>query len=318
MATLETQIVDEVIVSTRRKMLSIGSAALAGMFLAETPKASAQTTTYADSDILNFALNLEYLEANFYYLAAFGTTIDVSNAASTAAGALKLGVTGTGTQGVVTANATTQVAFGTDIAAGAYCVETAIEEGKHVNFLRNALSTAAVAQPAINLQGGVSGVTGAFDTLATAATIGTSFNPYSSSANFLVGAYIFEDVGVTAYHGAAPLISTTTMGKTYLAAAAGILAVEAYHAGLVRTTLYGKDAAANSTTLTGYTTLISNLRAALSKAALSSAPFPPTTTASPPSPRLPVWAAEPRPRPRASSMPMAPTPSPSAATRRRS
>jgi Ferritin-like domain len=254
MANQETQILEEVIASSRRKMLALGLTSLAGI-AAGAFALTAGAASFTDADILNFALNLEYLEGNFYYLAAFGTTIDVANAASTAAGAPKITLSGTvGTAGTVTGGS--QVPFATT-QVGSYAVETAVEEGKHVQLLLGALGSSAVAQPEINLGS-------SFPALATAAKIpnGSGFSPYASDDDFLVGAYVFEDVGVTAYHGAAPLLTNAANLKV----AAGILAVEAYHAGLIRTTMNYIDPA--GTGIAGYTNLISALRASLSQAGL--------------------------------------------------
>ena len=201
------------------KAVGLGGAATA-LAAATVQKASAQTTaTDFDVAILNFALNLEYLEANFYHYAVFGTPIDASLLA------------GTGTQGQIQGGQA--VPFSSPVVQR-LATEIAKDELNHVAYLRGQLGTSAVAQPAVDLS---ATPTSAFSQAAQAAGLvaaGAAFNPYANDESFLLGAYLFEDVGVTAYIGGSTLISN----KSYLAAAAGILAVEAYHASIVRQTLY--------------------------------------------------------------------------------
>ena len=200
-------IIEEVIAaaSNRRRFLgkiavaSAGAAALGAGF-----KMEGQTTTAAptDADILNFALNLEYLEAEFYTVATTGKTIDQ----------MGVSITGTGTQGAATGGKMVNLT-NSSFPTAAIANEIAEDERSHVTLIQQALTAAGaqpIAQPAINLD-----------------ALGIGFG---SVAEFLTLARAFEDVGVTAYAGAAPLISD----KGVLGYAARILAAESEHVANIR------------------------------------------------------------------------------------
>ena len=179
--------------------------AAAGVASVVDPSLANAQSGPSDFDILNFALNLEYLEAEFYTVATTGQTIT----------SLGVGVSGTGSSGQTTGG--NQVAFDTmDPTVRRYAEELAMDERTHVSLLRNSISAlggSPIAKPAINL-----------------GALGFGFG---SPAEFLRLSRIFEEIGVTAYGGAASLLTN----KTVIDYAARILATEAEHTGAIRSLL---------------------------------------------------------------------------------
>lgn len=166
--------------------------------------ANAQAPSAAD--VVQFALNLEYLEAEFYSIATTGQNIAQRGVA----------ISGSGTPGPTTTSFG-QVNFGNNLVLTSPSArDIADDEINHVIVLRGALmanGVTPVAKPAINL-----------DALAG---LGASLQ---NQRTFLVLARAFEDIGVSAYGGGAQFLA----GSPYLTAAARILAVEGEHTGNIR------------------------------------------------------------------------------------
>src|SRR5688500_9125866 len=196
--------------TSRRTALKIFGAAGAAAAFPSLGKAAEMLQVPKDEDIFNFALNLESLETEYYLRGAFGKGMDAADAGRYP-GPVRGG----------------RLVPWQDPDLRYFMEEVAMNELRHVRFYRKTLGSRAVSRPEIDLAGG-------FRAAAKAAGLGDNFDPFASEMNFFLGGMLMEDVGVTAYNGAATLIKN----KTFLQAAAGILAVESYHMGMARSTLY--------------------------------------------------------------------------------
>ena len=206
----EKNIIDEAVEnsSNRRsllKKLGLASAAMAAGATLGTKKLSAATAPSA-VEVVQFALNLEYLEAEFYSVATTGKTIEERD----------YDVSGIGTPGPTTTSYGKVNFANSFVLTGPVAMDIAADEIAHVQVLRQALLSTGytpVAKPAINL-----------DVLAAK---GASL---ANEQTFLTLSRIFEDIGVSAYAGGADFLS----GSPYLQTAARILSVEGEHVANVR------------------------------------------------------------------------------------
>jgi hypothetical protein len=156
-----------------RRSIAGGGAFLAGgLLIGGLPKvALGAPSAQQDVEILNFALLLEYLESEFY--------VDAVNKAA------------------ISGLTPRELSFATTVRD---------HELAHVDFLRQALGSAARAKPQFDFR----------DTT-------------SDRAKFLATAIVLEDTGVAAYNGQGPRLRKRT-----LPAAASIVSVEARHAAWIR------------------------------------------------------------------------------------
>jgi hypothetical protein len=159
-----------------------------------------------EQDILNFALNLEYLEAEFYTYATTGKSITSFGIGIKGRANGANSTTGGTTVGGSKVNFLDNDLFTHDIAA-----QIGADERAHVVLLRGALGSSACAMPHIDL-----------------GALGFGFG---NQNDFLRLARILEDIGVTAYSGAAGFLKTPGIITT----AACLLGAEAEHAATIRT-----------------------------------------------------------------------------------
>jgi hypothetical protein len=158
-----------------------GAAAGVGLMSGCTTTSSVPVATVVGTgqvDILNFALNLEYLQATFYSYLTQGADLPSTLTANSGA------ITGAPAQLTVTASMTQQTI---DLLNEVY-----FDEVNHVKALQNLLGSVAISRPAINLA--------AFGAI--------------TATNALSIARLLEDIGVTAY--ASAITGLTSSNATYL------------------------------------------------------------------------------------------------------
>lgn len=168
-----------------------------------------------DADLILVALNLEYLESEFFLFGAAGIGLD-GFAPDLAAG----GPPPIGAQQANLDNLTRDIIY-----------QFGLQEVGHVRAIKQTIPD-AFPRVLLDLSKEV------FDKTMQAALgkLPSFFDPYANSLNYLLASYLIPYVGLTGYVGANPQLQSTRARRLV----AGLLAVESGQDAVIRTLLYEK------------------------------------------------------------------------------
>jgi len=196
---------------------------------------------HGDVDWLEFPLNLEYLEAEFFLWSALGYGLDHVAPELVSGGPAPIGAQKANLDPLVLE----------------VIKEFAYQEVGHLRALKKTVK--GFPRPQLNLRAANFGsiINAAFNK-----TLTPSFNPYANGVNFLLASYLIPYVGLTGYVGANPQLQSPTAKRLV----AGLLGVESGQDAVIRGLLYqrvSEKVAPYPNTVAEFTERISTLRNSL-------------------------------------------------------
>ncbi|KAL6190812.1 hypothetical protein ACLB2K_037206 [Fragaria x ananassa] len=173
----------------------------------------ASTVPDSDVDLLEFPLNLEYLEAEFFLYGSLGFGLDRVAPNLTSGGPKPIG-----------ARKAMLDPYTRDVIE-----QFAWQEVGHLRAIKRTVK--GFPRPQLDL--GAKSFAKVFD-LAFGRPLKPPFDPYANSLNYLLASYLIPYVGLTGYVGANPKLQ----GPTSKRLVAGLLGVESGQDAVIRTMLY--------------------------------------------------------------------------------
>ncbi|KAL7242919.1 hypothetical protein ACSBR1_015342 [Camellia fascicularis] len=167
----------------------------------------------SDIDLLEFALNLEYLEAEFFLWGSLGYGLDSIAPNLTMGGPPPVGTTKARLD-----------PFTKDV-----ILQFAFQEVGHLRAIKNTVR--GFPRPLLNLSAEAFGnvMNSAFGR-----ALKPAFDPYANELNFLLASYVIPYVGLTGYVGANPKLQSPISKRLV----AGLLAIESGQDAVIRGLLY--------------------------------------------------------------------------------